>query len=164
MNQGTYLEDLLDAEPSDFCVGVAGYPEKHFEAPNLKVDIRFTREKVDAGAEYIVTQMVFDNRRYFEYLDACRAAEIQVPVIPGIKVLTRKRHINSIPRTFHVGIPTELADPVLDAKTDDEVLEIGIGWATRQAEELLNANVPAIHFYVMQNANAVRRVLQTVQP
>lgn len=159
MNRGKYLEDgLLDAEPSDFCIGVAGYPEKHFEAPNLLVDIRRTKEKVEAGGEYIVTQMFFDNRHFFHYVEECRRQGIEVPIIPGLKVLTSKNHLTSIPRIFHVEIPLELSEEVLAAKPE-HVLEIGVEWARKQAEELLNRKVPAVHFYVMQSAKAIRMLL-----
>ncbi|MDX1630908.1 MAG: methylenetetrahydrofolate reductase [Thermoanaerobaculia bacterium] len=162
MNEGRYLEeDLLDADPSDFCIGVAGYPEKHFEAPNLKSDLRWTREKVEAGGEYIVTQMFFDNRHYFDYVDACRGHGIEAPVIPGLKVLTRSSHLRSIPRTFHCEIPPALADEV-QAAEPGRVLDVGVEWAAQQAQELLDREVPGIHFYVMQSAEAVGRVLEAL--
>jgi methylenetetrahydrofolate reductase (NADPH) len=162
MNQGRYLEqDLLDAEPSDFCVGVGGYPEKHFEAPNLATDVRFVREKVDAGAGYVVTQMFFDNARYFAYVDACRAAGVTVPIIPGLKILTSKKHLTSIPRSFHVDIPAELSDAVFSA-SEDQVVPIGIEWARRQVAELLDRGVPALHFYIMQSSTAIGRLLSKV--
>jgi len=161
MNQGNYLEGeiLLDAEPSNFCVGVSGYPEKHFESPNLETDIRHTKAKIEAGGEYIVTQMFFDNEHYFRYVDRCREAGITVPIIPGLKILTSRKHIKSLPSFFHCEIPTELADAVEGAKTQADVLEAGVDWARRQAEELLNRGVPSVHFYVMQSSKAVSRVL-----
>ena len=160
MNQGEYLEneELVDAEPSSFCIGVAGYPEKHFEAPNMETDIRFTREKVEAGGEYVVTQMFFNNAHYFDYVERCRAAGIEVPIIPGIKILTSKRHVRSLPRQFHCEIPAELADAV-EAAAPEDVQEIGVEWAKRQTEELLNRGVPSVHFYVMQSSKAVAKVL-----
>lgn len=160
MNEGRYLEeDLLDADSSDFCIGVAGYPEKHFEAPNLLSDLRFTKEKVDAGGEYIVTQMFFENRHFFEYLDRCREAGIEVPVIPGLKVLTHESQLRSIPRTFHCEVPPALADEVLGAPPE-RTLDIGVEWAIAQAQDLLDQGVPSLHFYVMQSARAVGRVLE----
>jgi methylenetetrahydrofolate reductase (NADPH) len=163
MNQGRYLEDsLLDAERSEFCVGVGGYPEKHFESPNLASDVRNTRLKVDAGADYIVTQMFFDNRHYFAYLDACRAAGIEVPIIPGLKVLTTKRQLVSVPRTFHVDIPPALADEVEKARPD-RVREVGIEWALGQTRELLERGVPAVHFYIMLDARAVTEVMSRLE-
>lgn len=160
MNRGKYVEEgLLDAEPSSFCIGVAGYPEKHFEAPNLAADLRWAKAKVEAGAEYIVTQMFFDNRHYFKYLEDCRAEGIDVPVIPGLKILTSKRQLRSIPRNFYAEIPPELSEAVEAAKDDREAQEVGVEWARKQTEELLEADVPAVHFYVMQNADAVSEVM-----
>jgi methylenetetrahydrofolate reductase (NADPH) len=163
MNHGRYLEEgLLDAEPTSFCVGVGGYPEKHFEAPNLETDVRHTKAKVDAGADYIVTQMFFDNARYFHYVERCRAAGITAPIIPGLKILTGKAQLASIPRNFFVDIPAELSDEVLAAE-GDEVTEAGVRWAERQSLELLDRGVPALHFYVMQNSKAVMRLLDRLQ-
>lgn len=159
MNQGRYLaEDLLDAAPANFCVGVGGYPEKHFEAPNLTTDIRHLKAKVDAGAAYIVTQMYFDNRHYFRFVEACRAEGIDVPIIPGLKILSARAQLASIPRNFHVEIPAALADEV-DAVADGEVIEVGVAWARHQVEELLERGVPSVHFYVMQSAAAVQKLL-----
>ncbi|MBT8216325.1 MAG: methylenetetrahydrofolate reductase [NAD(P)H] [Acidimicrobiia bacterium] len=158
MNKGIYLEDLLDAAPTEFCIGAAGYPEKHFEAPNLTADIARVKQKVDAGAEYIVTQMFFDNRHYFDFVEACRAQGITVPIIPGIKILATQRQVVSIPRTFHCEIPAALADEVMAAPEADAP-HIGIEWATVQTRELLEAGVPSVHFYVMQSARLVNGVL-----
>ncbi len=163
MNHGRYLQaDLLDAAPSDFCVGVGGYPEKHFEAPNLDTDVRRTREKVDAGAGYVVTQMFIDNRRFFDYLERCRAAGITAPVIPGVKILTSKAQLSSIPRNFFVDIPAELSDAA-SAVADDRVADVGVEWAERQVRELLEHGVPSVHFYVMQSAAAVSKLLARVR-
>lgn len=160
MNRGLYVEEgLLDAEPSSFCVGVAGYPEKHFESPNMAADLRWVKAKVDAGAEYIVTQMFFDNRHYFQYLEECRKIGIEVPVIPGLKILSSQRQLHSIPRNFYAEIPPELSDAVEAAEDDQEARAAGVDWARRQVEELLEANVPAVHFYVMQSAVAIREVM-----
>ena len=159
MNRGKYLEeDLLDAEPSVFCVGVGGYPEKHFEAPNLDTDVRYTKAKVEAGGEYVVTQMFFDNRHYFRYVEQCRQAGIEVPIIPGLKILSTKQQLTSIPRNFYVEIPSQLSDEVLAAEPQ-HVLEIGVAWAQRQVEELLDRGAPSIHFYVMQSAKAITQLL-----
>jgi methylenetetrahydrofolate reductase (NADPH) len=163
MNHGRYLEEgLLDAEPTAFCVGVGGYPEKHFEAPNLETDVRHTKAKVDAGADYIVTQMFFDNARFFAYVDRCRAAGITVPIIPGLKILTAKSQLQSIPRNFFVDIPAELSDEVLAAE-GAEVAQVGVRWAERQSAELLERGVPALHFYVMQNSKAVMQLLDGLE-
>jgi methylenetetrahydrofolate reductase (NADPH) len=162
MNHGRYLEDdLVDAEPSTFCIGVGGYPEKHFEAPNLDTDIRNTKRKVDAGADYIVTQMFFDNEDYFRYLAACRAAGITVPIIPGLKIVTSKSHLTTLPSNFYVSMPMALCDEVTSAKPE-HVVEIGVEWALRQTEDLLARGVRTVHFYIMQSANAVGRVLDRI--
>ncbi|REJ81890.1 MAG: methylenetetrahydrofolate reductase [NAD(P)H] [Acidobacteria bacterium] len=159
MNSGRYLEeDLLDADPSDFCIGVGGYPEKHFEAPNLETDVQRTLEKVRAGADYIVTQMFFDNRHYFAFVDRCRAAGIEVPIIPGLKILTTKKHLTSLPSVFHLTIPPELSSAVEEA-APSEVRSIGVDWALKQTEELLDHGVPAVHFYVMQSAVAIKELM-----
>ena len=155
------LEGLLDAEPADFCVGVGGYPEKHFESPNLESDIRRTKEKVEAGASYVVTQMFFDNRRYFDYVARCRDAGIEVPIIPGVKILTNKAQLAAIPRNFYVDIPSDLSDAAT-AAPEGRVADVGVEWATRQVRELMERGAPSVHFYVMQSAAAVSRVLHTV--
>lgn len=164
MNEGRYLaDDLLDAQPSNFCVGVGGYPEKHFEAPNLETDVRHLRAKVEAGAQYVVTQMFFDNRHYFRFVEACRAQGVTVPIIPGLKVLTGRAQLTSIPRNFFVEIPAALADEI-GAEPEERALEVGAEWTARQAEELLAAGVPAVHFYVMQSAAAITRVMARLRP
>jgi methylenetetrahydrofolate reductase (NADPH) len=158
MNHGKYLEaDLLDAEPTSFCIGIGGYPEKHFEAPNLRLDIRHVKDKIDAGAHYVVTQMFFDNRHYFQYLDLCRQQGIEAPIIPGLKILTSERQLTSIPRTFYVDIPPELADEVL--ASPQHAVDIGVEWAYKQSMELLERGVPSLHFYVMQSASAIKKLM-----
>jgi methylenetetrahydrofolate reductase (NADPH) len=160
MNRGRYLEEhLLDAEPSSFCIGVGGYPEKHFEAPNLQLDVRHVKEKVDAGADYVVTQMFFDNCHYFRFLDICRAMGIAAPIIPGLKILTSQKQLSSVPRTFFVDIPPELSDEVLAARPE-HATDIGVEWTLHQAEELLNRGVPALHFYVMQSSSGIKKVMR----
>ena len=162
LNRGKYLENtLLDADPMNFCIGVGGYPEKHFEAPNLEVDIQFTKKKIEAGAEYIVTQMFYDNAKFFNYVELCRKAGITVPIIPGLKIITTKSQLTSIPKNFFIDIPTELAEEILEAKAE-HVPEIGINWTFKQVEELLNKNVPAIHFYVMQNSTHIKKLLKKI--
>ena len=163
MNRGQYLEDsLLDAKPSDFCIGVSGYPEKHFEAPNLKTDIQYIKAKVDAGASYVVTQMFFDNKVYFKFVEDCRSAGITVPIIPGLKILVSKNNLSSIPRNFHITIPEQLAEEVNEA-APEHVQEIGVTWALNQVEELLNNNVPAVHFYIMQNSKPINMVMKKLK-
>ena len=163
MNKGIYLEDsLLDARPTKFCVGVGGYPEKHFEAPNLKADIKFTKQKTDAGADYIVTQMFYDNKFYFEYVEKCKEFGINVPIIPGLKILTSRAQLYSIPKDFHVTIPSALSDEVENAKPD-EVLNIGVEWTTNQVRELLDKNVPGVHFYIMLNSKPINMVMERLK-
>lgn len=163
MNKGKYLEDsLLDAKSTNFCVGVGGYPEKHFEAPNLKADIKFAKEKVDAGADYIVTQMFYDNKFYFDYVEKCQAAGINVPIIPGLKIITSKAQLHSIPKNFHVTIPSALSDEIENAKPD-QILNIGVEWAANQVRELLDRNVPSVHFYIMLNSKPISMVMERLK-
>lgn len=153
IKEGKFIEDLEGTSGLDFCVGVAGYPEKHYECPNLKTDIMFLKKKVDAGAQYIVTQMFFDNQRYFEFVKLCREAGITVPIIPGLKVLRSVAQLKSLPRTFHIDIPEELAGEILASPQHAET--IGQQWALRQSEELLNFGCPAIHYYVLNDSKLV---------
>jgi methylenetetrahydrofolate reductase (NADPH) len=159
MNDGKYLEDLVDAKPTDFCIGVGGYPEKHVEAPNLAWDIANLRRKVDAGADYVVTQMFFDNSHYFRFVDLCRAAGITVPIVPGLKILATRNHLQSLPRTFGAEIPEALADEVLKVDTNALAADVGVAWAREQSVELLANGVPGIHFYIMSTAKNVVRVI-----
>lgn len=163
LNQGKYIEDgLLDAEPMDVCIGVGGYPEKHFESPNLATDIKHTKAKVEAGASYIVTQMFYSNKFYFDYVELCKKEGIVVPIIPGLKVITSKAQIKSIPKNFFIDIPQELADEVEAAKPE-HVIEVGVEWTKKQVEELLNNNVPAVHFYVMQNSQPIKLLMNKLK-
>lgn len=163
LNKGKYIEeDLLDAEPMDICVGVGGYPEKHFEAPNINVDVKHTKAKIDAGASYIVTQMFFSNEHFYNYVELCRNAGINVPIIPGLKVITSKAQIRSLPKNFFIDIPQDLADEIEKAKPE-HVVEIGINWTLKQVEDLLNHNVPAIHFYVMQNSQPIKTLMNKLK-
>ena len=157
MNEGTFLDDLADASPTEFCVGAAGYPEKHFEAPNLAADVRRVKQKVEAGADYIVTQMFFDNQHYYRFVEECRSQGIEVPIIPGLKILTGPTQVTSIPKTFHCEIPEALADEVEAAP--EHTWDIGVAWATEQTGELLEQGAPSVHFYVMANTKAVNAVL-----
>ncbi len=160
LNHGKYLEDgLLNADPMNFCIGVGGYPEKHFEAPNLRTDVKFTKEKIDAGAEYIVTQMFFDNQKFYNYVNICREEGIDVPIIPGLKIITSKNQVTSLPKNFHIDIPDELSEEILAAKPE-HVVDIGVEWALKQVEDLINHNVPAIHFYIMQNSGPISKLMK----
>ena len=158
MNSGTYLDPHLEAAPTEFCIGCSGYPEKHFEAPNLATDVRRAKEKVDAGAEYIVTQMFFDNAHYFSYVEACRAAGIDVPIIPGLKVLTTKKHLVNIPSTFHCELPSALSDEI-ESAAPKSVFNVGVEWAVMQARELIERGVPSVHFYVMNSSKPINAVM-----
>jgi methylenetetrahydrofolate reductase (NADPH) len=163
LNKGKYLEEgLMDAKPMNFCIGVSGYPEKHFEAPNIKVDIRFTNDKVRAGANYIVTQMFYDNSKFFKYLDLCREEGITVPIIPGLKIITSKKQQINIPRNFYIDIPEELSEEITKAKPE-HVMDVGVEWAKKQVEELFNKNVPAVHFYIMQSANPIVKLMEKLK-
>ncbi len=161
MNRGRYLEDLLDARPTDFCVGVAGYPEKHFAAANRARDIVELKRKVDAGAEYVVTQMFFDNAHYWTFVADCRAAGIDVPIIPGLKILTTPAHLTSLPRAFHIDLPEELADEI--SASPQHAREIGIRWTIRQSEDLMSGGAPMLHYYIMQSAAAVSTVVEALR-
>ncbi len=158
MNKGEFLEELLDASPTDFCIGAAAYPEKHVEAPNLAADVAWVKQKVDAGASYVVTQMFFDNAHYYQLVDECLRQEITVPIIPGLKTITTKSHLTSIPTNFHCEIPVALAEAVTDA-ADDQVVDVGVAWAVEQSRDLIDHAVPAVHFYVMGNARAVGAII-----
>ncbi|NNE36541.1 MAG: methylenetetrahydrofolate reductase [NAD(P)H] [Rhodothermales bacterium] len=162
MNQGRYLEPLIDPATADFCVGVAGYPEKHFQAPNLAWDIANLKRKIDAGAEYVTTQMFFDNQHYFAFVDQCREAGITVPIIPGLKILTSKRQMRMLPTNFHVDIPEEVSSEI-EAADPADVAEIGINWATKQASELMDAGAPCLHFYIMKTAKHVTQVVNRLR-
>jgi methylenetetrahydrofolate reductase (NADPH) len=141
---------------------VAGYPEKHFEAPNLASDIQHLKKKVDGGAEYVVTQMFFDNQKFFRYVQACRDAGITVPVIPGLKPITSKKQLNIIPRTFHVDIPEKLANAILACKTDAEVEQVGTDWLLQQSLELKEAGVPVLHYYTLGKPHVIANVVRQV--
>ncbi|MFZ2906571.1 MAG: methylenetetrahydrofolate reductase [NAD(P)H] [Cyclobacteriaceae bacterium] len=159
LNQGKYLDDeLLNTTPTNFCVGVAGYPEKHFAAPNLKTDLKYLKHKVDLGAQYIVTQMFFDNKRYFEFVDRCREAGITVPIIPGIKPITTKSQSSILPTVFYIDIPEELEDEIEKCKDNAAVKELGIEWAVKQSKELMKFGVPTLHFYSMGKSDPIYKI------
>jgi len=164
LNHGIYQEeDIREGFRTNFCIGVAGYPEKHFEAPNLQTDLNFLRAKVDAGAEYIVTQMFFDNKKYFEFVKTCRDAGIVVPIIPGLKPITNKKQLSVIPRTFHVDIPTDLSMEIMKCKLDTDVERVGTEWLLAQSKELKKAGVPVLHYYTIGKPkviyNAVKEII-----
>lgn len=163
MNRGEYLDSELEhAKPTSFCVGVAGYPEKHAEAPNMVTDIAHLKAKIDAGASYVVTQMFFDNAKYFAYVEACRAAGIEVPIVAGLKPFTTKTQLSLLPQTFGVDLPDDLVRAVEQCKDNAAVREVGIAWAVQQGRELMAAGVPALHFYTMGKADNVERIAKTL--
>ena len=161
MNQGKYLDETLtNAIATNFCIGVAGYPEKHYEAPNPETDIMNLKRKVDAGADYIVTQMFFDNNRFFHFVDKCRTAGITVPIIPGLKPISTHTHIEMLPRTFSIDLPEELMKEVRKCKNDQEIYQVGIEWCITQSKDLLAHGAPAIHYYTMGKADNIRTILK----
>lgn len=163
LNRGKYLhEEEEEAAPTDLCIGAACYPEKHPEALNLGTDIAYLKQKVEAGAEYLVTQMFFDNTKYFDFVDRCRAEGITVPIIPGIKPLTTLRHIAFIPKTFHVDLPDAFARELMKCRTNDQVRAVGVEWGITQARELIARQAPCLHFYTMGRSEAVRTILEQV--
>ena len=163
MNKGKYIDDdLAEVAPTNFCIGVAGYPEKHFEAPNMISDMRYLKAKIDAGSEYIVTQMFFDNAQYFEYLKKCKEQNIVVPIIPGLKIITTKKQATILPKIFKIDVPHELLMQIEKCKTDAEVKEVGIEWCINQSKELISAGVPCLHYYTMGTSEVTRRVASKV--
>ena len=159
MNSGRYLDDeQTDCCSTSFCVGVAGYPEKHSEAPNFKADLRWLKRKVELGAEYIVTQMFFDNKKYFEFVKNCREAGINVPVIPGLKPITAKTQLTLLPSIFHLEIPDDLATALDTCADNKAATEIGVAWAVQQSKELMDFGVPCLHFYSMGKSDSVRKI------
>ena len=158
MNSGNYTTEDYQLEPTDFCIGTAGYPEKHFEAMNLTTDLIHLKAKVDAGASYIVTQMFFDNQKYFDFVDACRAAGINVPIIPGLKPLKTLEHASFLPKFFHIDFPEILSKEIVKCKDNKAISELGIEWGKQQSKELKAAGVPCIHYYTMSNSSSVKAI------
>ena len=160
MNNGVYLdEDLKNSAPTNFCIGVAGYPEKHFEAPNMRSDIHFLKKKVEAGADYIVTQMFFDNQQYFDFVNLCRENDITIPIIPGIKPMSTKKQLTLLPQRFHLNVPNPLVDQVLKCKTNEAIRQVGVEWAIQQTKELIEFGAPCIHFYTMGKSDNVQKIV-----
>lgn len=162
MNKGNYMMDDVQLEPTNFCIGAAGYPEKHFEAMNLAFDLQNLKRKVDAGAEYIVTQMFFDNKKYFAFVEECRKIGINVPIIPGLKPIKNLTHISFLPKFFHIDYPVELSSELLKCKDNKAVEQVGIEWGIQQSKELKAACVPCIHYYTMSNSSSVKKIAKEV--
>ena len=162
LNQGIYLHEEVTRNPTNFSIGVAGYPEKHFEAPSLKSDMKYLKLKVDKGAEYIVTQMFFDNNKYFEFVDKCRSNGINVPIIPGLKPITTLKHLSLLPSIFHVDLPDDLVDALEKCNTNADVREVGIEWCIQQSKELMDKGAPVLHYYTMSKSKVVKRIAEAL--
>lgn len=163
LNAGVYLEeDLKATNKTTFCIGVAGYPEKHFEAPNMQADLKYLKEKVEKGADYIVTQMFFDNAKYYSFVKACRDIGIHVPIIPGLKPIYTKKQLTVLPKTFHIDLPAELSNEILKCKTDDEVEKVGEEWLLEQSRDLRKNGVPVLHYYTLGRPLMVANVVKNL--
>lgn len=162
MNRGEYLEESIQGEGSDFCIGVAGYPEKHLETPSIESDIHFLKKKVEAGAEYVVTQMFFDNEKYFSFVERCRQEGINVPIIPGLKPLSTIKQLNQIPQRFKVDIPDDLVKEVIKANSPESVKEIGLEWCINQSRELIRRGAPVLHFFSNSRTESICRIAASI--
>ena len=163
LNKGIYMdEDLQNAIPTDFSVGVAGYPEKHFESPNMKSDVNYLKQKIDAGADYIITQLFYDTNKFKKFVELCRKNDIHVPIIPGLKPLSNKSQLISLSKFFHIDLPDDLVDAIEKCKNDEAVKQVGIEWAIQQSKELMEFGVPCIHYYTMGKSVAVREIAKAI--
>ena len=162
LNNGKYLEDLEVATKTNFCIGVAGYPEKHMEAPSMKSDLHFLKEKIKLGADYIITQMFFDNNKYFEFVDLCKKEGIDVPIIPGLKPISTLKQLNLIPHRFHCDLPEPLIKEIIKCKDNSQVRQVGIEWCIEQSKELANKNVPFLHYYSMGRSSNIKKVAEAI--
>ncbi len=163
MNKGKYLDDeLQNTFSTDFCVGVAGYPEKHIESPNMAYDLKYLKSKIDAGAEFIITQMFYDNRKYFDFVETCRREGIEVPIIPGLKPICTIKDINVLPQVFYIDIPDELVKRVMACKTNDDAFKVGIEWSVRQSEELIKFGVPVLHYFTIGISENIRQIAAAI--
>lgn len=161
LNAGIYLEDdLKGTQKTEFCIGVAGYPEKHFEAPNMATDLKYLKAKVDGGADYIITQMFFDNAKYYAFVKDCRDIGINVPIIPGLKPVYSKKQLTVLPKTFHIDLPTDLSNEILKCKTDVEVEKVGEEWLLHQSRDLKKNGVPVLHYYTLGRPMMVANVVK----
>lgn len=163
LNEAKYLDDeMQNATPTNFCVGVAGYPEKHFESPNHKSDLKYLKQKVEAGAEYIVTQLFYDNEKYKQFVTDSKEAGINIPIIPGLKPITNKKQLISLPKFFHIDLPDDLVDAIEKCKTDEAVRQVGIEWAIQQSKELIEFGAPCLHYYTMGKSVATKKIMQSI--
>ena len=162
LNNGVYLEDLEVATKTNFCIGVAGYPEKHMEAPSMKSDLHFLKEKIKLGADYVITQMFFDNKKYFEFVDLCKKEGINVPIIPGLKPISTLKQLNLIPHRFHCDLPEPLIKEIIKCKDNSQVRQVGIEWCIEQSKELASKNVPFLHYYSMGRSSNIKAVAEAI--
>ena len=163
LNSGRYLHNIIEADyKSDFCIGVAGYPEKHLESPSLQTDLKHLKAKVDGGADYVVTQMFFDNQKYFDFVEAAKNAGIHVPIIPGIKPIAVKRHLQLLPQVFKIDLPESLIATVETCKTNKDIRQVGVEWAIQQSKELLAAGVPVLHYYSMGKSDNIKKIASAI--
>ncbi|SFU50054.1 methylenetetrahydrofolate reductase (NADPH) [Pustulibacterium marinum] len=163
LNKGEYLHDAVEnLTGKEFCIGVAGYPEKHMEAPSLNYDLKWLKAKVDAGADYVVTQMFFDNQKFFEFVEKAREMGITVPIIPGIKPIATKRHLQLLPHVFKIDLPEDLIDAVTACKDNKAVRQVGVEWAIQQSKELLDYGVPVLHYYSMGKSDNIKAVASAI--
>lgn len=163
LNKGKYLHQTIDNQyKTDFCIGVAGYPEKHIEAPSMDTDLKHLKEKVDAGADYVVTQMFFDNKKFFNFVERARAMGITVPIIPGLKPVAVKRHLQLLPQVFYLDLPEELISEIEKCKTDLAVREFGIEWTIQQSKELIKAGIPVVHYYSMGKSSNIYSIAKAI--
>jgi methylenetetrahydrofolate reductase (NADPH) len=163
LNEGKYLHNIIEtSNKSDFCIGVAGYPEKHLEAPNMDTDLKRLKEKVDAGADYVVTQMFFDNKKYFDFVDKARSIGIHVPIIPGIKPIAVQRHLQVLPQIFRLDLPEDLINAVDHCSDSKQIRRVGIEWAIQQSKELIKSGVPVVHFYSMGKSDNIKAIAKEI--
>ena len=162
LNNGVYLEDLEVTTNTNFCIGVAGYPEKHMEAPSMKSDLHFLKEKIKLGADYVITQMFFDNKKYFEFIDLCKEEGINVPIIPGLKPISTLKQLNLIPHRFHCDLPEPLIKEIIKCKDNSQVRQVGIEWCIEQSKELASKNVPFLHYYSMGRSSNIKAVAEAI--
>ena len=162
LNNGVYMHDEELSTATNFCIGVAGYPEKHFEAPNMKTDMVYLKKKVDLGAEFIVTQMFFDNQKYIDFVKLCRANGIDVPIIPGLKAITGKKQLINLPKIFNIDIPSDLSEAINQCKTDEDVEQVGTDWLLYQSQELKKFGVPVLHYYTLGRPHIVANVVKQI--
>ncbi len=163
LNKGIYLdEEIQNTSKTNFCIGVSGYPEKHMEAPSLDSDLHFLKKKIEAGADYVVTQMFFDNSKFFEFQAKCKDAGINAPIIPGLKPFATLKQLNALPHRFHVDLPEELIKAVIKCKDNNQVRQVGIEWCISQSKELKNAGVPFLHYYSMGKSDNIRSIAEAI--